>query len=170
MFDQVVTFCAQYLPFVSLAIALIFIAGLEKLHRVSAVILFTISAGVAFIADKILNRLIESPRPFMVNDIAPLFEHSSDNGFPSEHVLLAILIASVIFIYNRRLGYILAILALIIGSARVIANVHHPIDVLGGAAIGMISVFCVYLVLSSKRVRDLLHEKCQINLINRPHK
>lgn len=93
----------------------------------------------------------------MVNDIAPLFPHSADNGFPSEHVLFAMVIAGVVFAYNRKLGVILAILGLIVGSARVIANVHHPIDVIGGIAIALMSIFCAYRVLSLQKVRDFLN-------------
>lgn len=95
----------------------------------------------------------------MVNDIAPLFPHSIDNGFPSEHVLLAIVVAGVVFAYNRKLGVILAILGLVVGSARVIANVHHPIDIIGGAAIALISIFCAHWVLSTKKVQNFLIKK-----------
>lgn len=159
MLDQFVVFCAQYLPSLILGVAIVFLVRLEKSRRMSAIALFLISSGVAFIADKVLNRLIESPRPFMVNDIAPLFPHSVDNGFPSEHVLLAIVVAGVIFAYNRKLGILLAILGLVVGSARVIANVHHPIDVVGGVAIALISIFCAHRVLSLQRVKDFLNGK-----------
>ena len=159
MLDQFIVFCAQYLPFLILGIAVVFLARLEKSRRASAVLLLLVSSGTAFVDDKILNRLIESPRPFMVNDIAPLFSHSADNGFPSEHVLFAIVIASVIFAYNRKLGVALAILGLVVGSARVIANVHHPIDVIGGIGIALISVFCAHRVLSLQKVRDFLNTK-----------
>ena len=79
MFDQFVIFCAQYLPFLILGVAVIFFIRLERSRQVSVLALFVISSGIAFVADKILNRLVESPRPFMVNDIAPLFPHSIDN-------------------------------------------------------------------------------------------
>ncbi len=157
--DQIIIFCAQYLPFLILGIAVIFFARLEKSRQVSAVILFLVSSGIAFVADKVLNRLIESPRPFMVSDIAPLFPHSADNGFPSEHVLFALIIASVVFAYNRKLGVILVILGLIVGSARVIANVHHPIDIIGGIVIALFSIFCAHRVLSFQKVRDFLSAK-----------
>lgn len=159
MFDQFVIFCAQYLPFLILGVAVIFFIRLERSRQVSVLALFVISSGIAFVADKILNRLVESPRPFMVNDIAPLFPHSIDNGFPSEHVLLAIVVAGVVFAYNRKLGVILAILGLVVGSARVIANVHHPIDIIGGAAIALISIFCAHWVLSTKKVQNFLIKK-----------
>lgn len=95
----------------------------------------------------------------MVSDIPPLFPHSIDNGFPSEHVLLAIIVAGVVFAYNRKLGVILAILGLVVGSARVLANVHHPIDIIGGVTIALISIFCAHCVLSIQKVRDFLSTK-----------
>lgn len=159
MLDQFVVFCAQYLPFLILGVAIILLVRLEKSQRISATLLLFVSSGVAFVIDKVLNRLIESPRPFTVNDIAPLFPHSADNGFPSEHVLFALIIASVVFAYNRKLGVILAILGLMVGLARVIANVHHPIDVIGGVAIALTSIFCAHWVLSLQKVKNFLSTK-----------
>jgi len=158
MLDQIIIFCAQYLPFLILGIAVIFFARLEKSRRISALVLFATSSVIAFIADKILNRLIESPRPFMVNDIVPLFPHSADNGFPSEHVLFAMVIASVVFAYSRKLGIVLGILALVIGLARVAAYVHHPIDVLGGMLIAFVAVSGTFYVLSRPRFQAIFGE------------
>lgn len=159
MFDNLVIFCAQYLPFLILGVAIVFLLRLEKPRRVSAVTLFLVASGIAFIVDKMFNRLVESPRPFMVNDIVPLFSHSADNGFPSEHVLFAIVVASVVFAYNRKLGIILAILGLVVGLARVIANVHHPIDVIGGIGIALASSFFAHRVLSLQKVKYFLATK-----------
>lgn len=159
MFDQITIFSAQYLPIVIVAITAVFLVLLEKARRMLALALLMASSIIAFALDKILNRLVESPRPFMVEGVAPLFAHSTDNGFPSEHVLLAVVLASVVFAYNRKLGIILAVLGLIVGAARVIANVHHPIDIAGGAVIAISSVFIAHRLLSLPKVQSLLKYK-----------
>jgi undecaprenyl-diphosphatase len=159
MFDQLIIFVAQYLPFITAGVALWYILRLEISKRKSALVLLVLASAVAFVVDKILSSLISSPRPFVAQDIAPLFYHTADNGFPSEHVLFAMVIAGVLFAYNRVLGIILGILALFIGLARVIANVHHPIDIIGGAIIALISVFCAYRILSVQKVKDFLNAK-----------
>jgi undecaprenyl-diphosphatase len=156
MVQTIVIFCAQYLPFLIIAVALWFLLRLEISKRKSALGLLVLASTVAFVIDKILNQIISSPRPFVMKDITPLFAHAADNGFPSEHVLFAMVIASIVFAYNRKLGVILSILALGIGLARVIANVHHPIDVLGGAVIAITSVWGSYYVISRQRIQSLL--------------
>lgn len=156
MIEAIVILCAQYLPFLVVAIALWFIFRLEISKRKSALWLMVFGSAVAFVIDKILNRIISSPRPFVVKDITPLFAHVADNGFPSEHALFAMVIACVVFVYNRRLGLILGILALSIGTARVIANVHNPIDIFGGIVIAIASVWGAWRVITLQRVQSLL--------------
>lgn len=159
MFDQITIFSAQYLPILIVAITAVFLVLLEKTRRMSALALLAASSIIAFPLDKILNWLVESPRPFMVEGVVPLFAHSTDNGFPSEHVLLAVVLASVVFAYNRKLGIILAVLGLLVGAARVIANVHHPIDIVGGAVIAVIAVCVAHHLLSLPKVQSLLKYK-----------
>lgn len=156
MIKTLIIFAAQYLPFVLFATALWFILRLELSKRKPALVLLILATTFAFIIDKILNQLISSPRPFVVEGVSPLFSHAADNSFPSEHVLFAMVIAGVIFVYNRTLGVILGILALVIGLARIAAYVHHPIDVLGGIAIATVSVFSALYVLSRPKAQSVL--------------
>jgi membrane-associated phospholipid phosphatase len=43
--------------------------------------------------------------------------------------------------YNRRLGAYFFIVAAMVALARVYVGVHYPVDVLGGAAIGVVGAF-----------------------------
>lgn len=147
MLNTLIIFSAQYLIFVIAIIATVFVFKSEPLKRKSIIKLFIVSSSVGLVIDKILNYFISSPRPFVVKDIAPSFAHLANNGFPSEHTLGAILIASVIFVYNRKLGIVLGVLGLIIGVARVLANVHNPIDIFGGVIIGSGSVLIVRYII-----------------------
>lgn len=156
MLDQLIIFCAQYLPFVIFVIAFWYVLKLENIKRKSALILFGVSSVVALIVDKILNHFISSARPFVVKGIAPLFYHTTDNGFPSEHTLFAVLIASVIFVYNRKLGLILGILSLIVGIARVVADVHHPVDIFGGIVIGTGAVLVSRYIISCLKHQNIV--------------
>ena len=159
MTDTLLIFSAQYLPFLIVIVAILFMAKLEILLWRSAVALLFSASVIAFVTDKILNLIVFSPRPFVIKDVVPLFPHLADNGFPSEHVLFAMVIASVVFVYNRKLGVALGILALIVGLARVAANVHHPIDVIGGIVIAVTSTFCAHWVLSLQKVKNFLSTK-----------
>ncbi|MBP6942755.1 MAG: phosphatase PAP2 family protein [Candidatus Buchananbacteria bacterium] len=140
MLNQVIIFCAQYLYIAIAGIALLFWIFKESTIKRNILGIGIPSLVIAVAADKILNLLIESPRPFLTEGVTPLFPHVTSNGFPSEHVLFATLIAATIFIYNKKLGSFVMVLAIVVGAARVMANVHHVMDVFGGLSIGIASV------------------------------
>jgi len=76
-------------------------------------------------------------RPFVVNGgdvdvIIPPF----DGAFPSWHSAIAFALSVTVFMHDRKVGWWFLITAVVIGVSRVIANVHYPIDILGGVLIG----------------------------------
>lgn len=141
MTNQLIIFSAQYLHFAIVGIGIGFVAfALSKKHRNNAAALGVLSLIVGFILDKVSNHFIYNPRPFVVENIAPLFPHIADNGFPSEHTLLAMIVAGTVLMYHRKLGVLLVLLAFWVGLARVLSKVHHLTDVLGSVAIAIIAV------------------------------
>ncbi len=100
-----------------------------------------VSFPLSFIVNEIAHRLFFNPRPFVILGVQPLIAHAADNGFPSDHAVLSMAIASLAFVMNRRIGIGLAVLSVLIGLARVGARVHHPVDVLAGMAIAMVSTW-----------------------------
>lgn len=137
-----IIFTAQYLYLAILAIAVVVVMFAKRDIRIGLIKLSAISLPFAFVVGRALNHIIANPRPFVVENVSPLFLHGADNGFPSDHTLLAITVAAIILTYNRKLGVVLVILGLLVGSARVLAKVHHPIDIIGST---IIAFTCVYL-------------------------
>jgi|SRR3989344_1417072 len=146
MLDQFIIFCAQYLYLVIAGIGFFFLLFSERSIKKGVLAVGTVSTVLALVADKTFNQLIESPRPFLSEGVVALFPHVVSNGFPSEHVLFAIVIAGTIFIFNKKLGGFLAVLGLVVGYGRVFANVHHPVDILGALIIGITSVGVGWLI------------------------
>ena len=105
--------------------------------------------------------LFNNPRPFISDEVTPLFSSGLDNGFPSDHTLLAALLSFAALVYSRRLGVALLILAFIIGWARVAGGVHHGIDVLGSFAIAGVAV------LAAKSIMDKQLKKNNSNTCSR---
>lgn len=64
---------------------------------------------------------------------------SMDNGFPSDHTLLASFIGFAMLTISRRRSIVLLLVALAIGLARMAAGVHHSWDILGSFIITGIS-------------------------------
>jgi undecaprenyl-diphosphatase len=79
-------------------------------------------------------------RPFVTDaSVHPLLAHGADNGFPSDHALLAFTVAGVIAWWRRAAGVTALALATLVALARVIVGVHWPIDVFTSALIGLVA-------------------------------
>jgi undecaprenyl-diphosphatase len=144
--DQIVIFCAKYM--VAAVVLLWLIAWLQasKKPRLSLTTATIIAVFIATILDRIISRLYYDPRPFVTHHIMPLVAHASDNGFPSEHTLFSITLASVLFFYRPKLGYLAFAIGIVVGISRVAAHVHSPIDIIGGILIGTIAGYAGYKV------------------------
>lgn len=145
--DTPIIFIAKYVIFLIVLIAAVYALMQPRSRWLDIAKVGLPSLAVAFILLKIADRLYNDPRPFVVEHIQPLFAHGTDNGFPSDHATFGMTIAAIIFVFNRKLGIVLGILALLVGAARVLAHVHHSIDIIGGAVIGIVSVAIVYFAL-----------------------
>lgn len=149
--DLVIVITAKYVVFLSILIAGIYFLLVKNAVKKKLAILAIISLPLTYIIAKITSHFIYDPRPFVVDHIKPLIEHSADNGFPSDHTLITMAIASVVFAYNKKVGGVLFIIALLVGSSRVLAHVHHPLDIAGSTVIAICVTAAVYLLLSRLR-------------------
>ena len=136
MDDVVIMFFATFLIWILYAglIILWFIDGkIRKEQVVHALVAGLIAWVIAFL----IKKAFPTFRPFMINgrDVDVLFR-PTDAAFPSEHTVLAFSLAVTIFLHDKKVGLWYLFGALLIGVFRVLANVHYPIDILGGALIG----------------------------------
>jgi len=115
-----------------------------------------LSSLVAWMVVEMLKSLTETARPFVVNGADPL-TLTVPNGyaFPSAHTAIAFAIAITIWLHDRTVGYVFLALAVLVGVGRIIANVHYPVDVIGGAVIGII----VALLIENIHPERLLKKK-----------
>ena len=77
-------------------------------------------------------------------------------SFPSGHTTTAFAIFTLIMLFakNRNWGYACVTLAWLAGYSRCYLFQHFPVDVLGGATIGMMSSLMVYIWFSSQYVKN----------------
>ena len=105
---------------------------LEALHWALAAVLVL---GLSYLFGQIAALLFNDPRPFVVTGILPLIPHTPDNGFPSDHALLAACLIAVVALDARAWSLPLVVLAVLVDWARVGAGLHHVIDVAGSSAL-----------------------------------
>ena len=112
-----------------------FITRIKKIIYEGFAIFFSIV--VAWGISYLLKITMKSARPFLrYHDIQPLFLHGGYDSFPSGHATLFMALATMIFLYHRKLGILFILFAVLISLGRVIAGVHFPIDILVGWIIG----------------------------------
>ncbi len=151
--DLLIIFGAKYLiavPIVVLLAYILFSRG-KKLRQL--LWLSVVSLPVAFVIAKLTGMLYYDPLPFVIGNFKPLIEHVANNGFPSDHTLLAATIAAILLYVNARTGIFLWIVALLIGISRIAAGVHHFVDILGSVVIALlVVVLCQYGIARLRKI------------------
>lgn len=111
---------------------------------------FWTGAWAAVLSRGILTPLIRfvyhRPRPFVaLPDIHILVnQNPAEASFPSGHAAFLFAIAFAVWLYNKKIGGIFIVAALLTTFARIYAGVHYPVDILGGILVAAISVFVIY--------------------------
>jgi undecaprenyl-diphosphatase len=153
---DITIFFAAYLPYFLGAGALVFILSFEGWRRrtfllIEASLSILLSRGIF---TYIIQSLYTHPRPSAMLGIIELV-HESSNSFPSGHAAFFFALATTIFFYNRHWGGWYFFLGALNGFARIAAGVHWPLDIVGGALIGIGSGIGIHLLLKSSW--NLLH-------------
>src|SRR5437868_4998498 len=116
--NGLIVFLAKYLIVAVMVLWLTTWVLLSKPNRIKF-ILATLAAGImAIILSKIAGAVYFHPRLFTVENIKPLVPHGPDNGFPSEHTVLAMTLSTLIYFYRRRLAAAALVCTLLIGAGR----------------------------------------------------
>lgn len=153
--DFLIVLCAKYLYLIIGLIAAIYWLTLPKKQKIQMAIFATCTAIIAFVLTKLGGALFYDPRPFVTQHIMPLYPHAADNGFPSDHTVLAATIAVAVYSGSKKLGLVLFGLAIVIGVSRVLAHIHSPIDILGSLIFAIAGGLAAYYLMPKIMVRVL---------------
>lgn len=148
--NSLIIFGAQYLYLVIVALAIWYVVRQPKDKRWRILLCAVIALPLAYVTAKILSTFYYDPRPFVVGNFLPLLPHAPDNGFPSDHTLLSGAIAAVIFFFHRKLGLVLFAIAVLVGVSRVLAGIHHVVDIVGSLVIALAVTYVVFKYLLPK--------------------
>lgn len=146
-------FIAKYFIVLALLVTLAAWLQLNAKHKKQFIIVVVVGGIVTYALAKLGGALFYDTRPFVAGHFTPYFSHAADNGFPSDHTLLASLLAFATLAYKRSYGVILFVIALLIGFSRVVAGVHHVIDIIGAivcAALGTAAAYYLLKLIDSR--------------------
>ena len=156
MLDQLAIWTANYLLFLIVGIAVVYILTRPRRERIHLAIFGGLVLLLVFLVSAFASALYKNPRPFVVGHFTPLIPHKPGNGFPSGHMLWSAGIAAFIFPSNRYLSAVLWMLSIAVGAARVYVGVHHPIDIIGSVVIVVVVSALVDFALRRLNVLDRL--------------
>ncbi|HVQ44075.1 MAG TPA: phosphatase PAP2 family protein [Candidatus Saccharimonadia bacterium] len=135
-----IIFTAQYLHLAILAVAAVVWLTLPREDKRKLALTALLAAVIGFALTKVAGALYYNPRPFVADHVVPLIYHAANNGFPSNHTVLAMLVALLVLQVSKRWGIVLVAAALVVGAARVAAGVHSPLDIAGAVIVATVAV------------------------------
>lgn len=159
---QIVIIVAKYFIVLAALLAAVVWLKASTPEKKRFIALAILGAIFSLVLAKVGNKLHSDPRPFVVGHFTPYFSHGADNGFPSDHTLLASFIAFTTWRFSKTAGVVLLIIAILIGLSRVIAGVHHLQDIIGSIIFAFIGVWLASLATSFVvKLRDNKSEAAQ---------
>lgn len=127
-------------PLVALGLVVFWIMGRSRPALLDAVAAGLL--GLGFV--QVIGVLAYRPRPFEIGLGLNLMNHAPENSFPSDHAtLMFALAASLAMSPLRKFGLLLLPIGLAVGWGRVYLGAHFPLDILGGAALGVLCAFII---------------------------
>jgi undecaprenyl-diphosphatase len=139
-------YTAKYLVFLICLAAFIYWLTLPRKQKINLAVFGIIVALVSLVLAKLGSALYYDPRPFVTHNVTPIYPHGADNGFPSDHTLLASFVAVSVYYLNKRLGIGLFVLAALVGIARIAGHIHSPIDIIGSMVFAIIGGLVAVLI------------------------
>ena len=116
--------------------------------------IFVLVAASDLVADLVsygLRQWIDRQRPPLVYpEPKPLVHVPHSGSFPSGHASIAFACATVLAWYAPRLAVPAFVLAAAIAWSRVYVGVHWPLDVLGGAALGVLVATALLMLVRAR--------------------
>lgn len=138
-----VTFLASFLIWI-MFFGLSIVWVIDGRFRKEQVLHAIMSTVLAWVITQMIKGLFPTLRPFEMNGNPPLtITIPGDGAFPSAHTAAAFALATTMWLHNKKEGMIFVVVALAIGLGRVLGNVHFPLDIIGGAVLGVIVAFAI---------------------------
>lgn len=143
--DLLITFTASALIwFMYLGLAILWIID-GKIKREIVVHAF-IATIVSWVSSLMFKDLFDTTRPYVQDGIKSLvlwIPQIENGAFPSSHAAASFALSTTVWFHDKKIGIFYMLASLLIGLARVLARVHYPVDIVGGAVLGILMAVLV---------------------------
>jgi undecaprenyl-diphosphatase len=135
--NPLMAFCAVNLDYLFyLGVVIYWFVRTQENRRM--VVNTLLSASAALGTNGIIGAIYHRDRPFVAHQVIQLVKHEASASFPSNHAAAAFAVAASIWLWRRKDGWVWFILAAIIGFSRIWCGIHYPMDIVGGAILGVL--------------------------------
>ena len=119
----------------------------KKYRKCGITLLIGLAIG-GILGNLVLKPLIARPRPCWLDpSFELLISNPTDYSFPSGHTMVSVISAIILTISNKRFGFVVVPLAILIIFSRLYLYVHFPTDILGAILLGtIVSIFSKFIV------------------------
>ncbi len=158
IFDALVIFLAGYFQYLLIAIflLLLFFSGYAKPEKLRLFWVTVISIMVARLgATELIRFFYHRPRPFVTHQVHQLISEN-EWSFPSGHSAFFFAMAMAIYFYNKKWGTWFFVAATLISLSRIVAGVHYPTDIIGGAVIGIAVAYIVFYFAEKIKPKEII--------------
>lgn len=163
IFDTLIVFLAAYLQYflVFTFLLLFYFSGYAKPEKIRIFWATIVSIAIARLGvTELIRFFLHRPRPFLTLQVHKLlssgwFYSDTEWSFPSGHSAFFFAMATAIFLYNKKWGVGFFIAAILMNISRIIAGVHYPSDILGGAIIGIVVGYIVFHFVEKQKPREI---------------
>jgi undecaprenyl-diphosphatase len=114
------------------------------LYRRRTLLYCLFSVGLGSAASFVIGRIWSRPRPFVRHrGISSLIPHKENASFPSNHAMNSMAVALMLLSRKNWMGLPFLAGSVVLGASRVVCRLHYVSDVVGGFAIGAVSVWSI---------------------------
>jgi undecaprenyl-diphosphatase len=154
LFDGIVVFFAQYLIVLLILVVVVEIWRRDmflKGRLMQDILALGVTVASVYGTTSVLRDLVGRIRPLWELN-APHLLIQTLPSFPSGHTSFLFGLATFIYAYGeKRFAVFLYVCALLVGLARIAAGVHYPLDIVGGALVGVLTALAVQFVFTHAR-------------------
>ena len=116
-------------------------------RKVGTILLLALIISIV-ICNGILKPTVERIRPYDEFGVSLIVPASSEFSFPSGHTTGVTVFTAILLKHFRKWGYLISIFAVMVMFSRMYLFMHYPTDILGGIAVGIVSVILAHLITS----------------------
>lgn len=150
--DFIIVFLAEYFAYILIVIFLFLVyrSTYNLRGKLTMIGIVGFSSLIArYGVTELIRFFYHRPRPFLTYHVHQLLPETS-YSFPSGHSAFFFAFSYAIYLYNKKWGMWFLGATILMTIARIMAGVHYPTDIIGGAIVGVVIAQLSFTYLRTK--------------------